>query len=97
MKIKKGLNSLENILIKISKKPKLKKRLEGVEVLDQLDNILGENLKSYIKNKYFQNGIIYLYLNSSVLRKELSFQKESIINSINKNIGSKLVKDFILR
>ena len=62
---KKGFNSLESILKKISNKPKLKNKLEAMEVLDNLDNILGNNLTKYIINKYFQKGIIYLNLSSS--------------------------------
>lgn len=94
---RKGVNSIEEILKKISNKPKLKKKLEGVEVLDQLDDILGSNLRKYVSNKYFQNGIIYIHLSSSVLRSELSYQKEGLKDSINKNLGSNLVKDIILK
>ena len=97
MKRRKKINSLEDILKKFSNKPKLKKKLDGVEALDQLNTILGKNLQSYISNKYFQNGIIYIYLSSSVLRSELSYQKQGLIDGINKNIGRKIVKEIILR
>ena len=36
-----GVNSLENILKKIFNKPKLKKKLEETEVLNQIEEILG--------------------------------------------------------
>ena len=97
MKRRKGIKSLEEILKKFTNKPKLKKKLDGVEALDQLDTILGSNLRKYVSNKYFQNGIIYIHLTSSVLRSELSYQKEAMIESINKNIGKKIVKEIILK
>ena len=97
MKRRKKINSLEDILKKFSNKPKLKKKLDGVEALDQLNTILGKNLQSYISNKYFQNGIIYIHLSSSVLRSELSYQKQGLVDSINQNIGRKIVKEIILR
>ncbi|MBT3417818.1 MAG: DUF721 domain-containing protein [Flavobacteriales bacterium] len=97
MKRRKGIKSLEEILKKFTNKPKLKKKLDGVEALDQLDTILGSNLRKYVSNKYFQNGIIYIHLTSSVLRSELSYQKEGMIESINKNIGRKVVKEIILK
>ena len=91
------IKSLEDILKKISEKPKLKKMLDGMEALDQLSNILGKNLQNYITNKYFQNGIIYIHLSSSVLRSELSYQKQGLVESINQNIGRKIVKDIVLK
>ena len=94
---RKKINSLEDILKKISKKPKLKKKLDGVEALDQLNTILGKNLQSYITNKYFQNGIIYIHLSSSVLRSELSYQKQGLVESVNQNVGRKIVKDIVLK
>ena len=94
---KNGVNSLENILKKILNKPNLKKKLEETEVLNQIDIILGDNLKSYISNKYIKSGILYIHLSSSVLRSELSFQKESIIDNINRNVNKKIVKDIVLK
>ena len=44
MKRRNKINSLEDILKKFSKKPKLKKKLDGIEALDQLNTILGKNL-----------------------------------------------------
>ena len=92
-----GVNSLENILKKIFNKPKIKKKLEETEVLNQIEEILGNNLKIYISNKYIKNGILYIHLSSSVLRNELSFQKEGIIDSINNKLSKKVVKDIIFK
>ena len=73
------INRIEDILKNVSNKPKLKQNLEMVEVLDQVTTILGKNLQSYITKKYFKNGIIYIDLSSSVLRSELSYQKQELI------------------
>jgi len=94
---KKGVSSLEYLLKKMSNRPKLKKKLDGVEALDQLDEILGNNLKKYVTDKYFKNGVIYICLSSSVLRNELSMQKQGLISSVNQSIGKKLVKDIVLK
>lgn len=97
MRRRSGINSLEDILKKISNKPKLKKKLESVEILDKLDEILGSNLVKYVSNKYFKSGVIYLHLSSSVLRSELSYQKQGLIDSINQSVGKKSVKDIVLK
>jgi hypothetical protein len=94
---KKGVSSLEDLLKKMSNRPKLKKKLDGVEALDQLDEILGNNLKQYVTDKYFKNGVIYICLSSSVLRNELSMQKQGLISNVNQSIGKKLVKNIVLK
>jgi len=97
MRKKSGIKSLEDILKKISNKPKLKKKLEKVDVTDALDEVLGTNLRKYITNKYFNNGTLFIHLSSSVLRSELSYQKEGMIDSINTKIGKKIVKEIVLK
>lgn len=97
MRKKSGIKSLEDILKKISNKPKLKKKLEKVDVTDALDEVLGANLRKYITNKYFNNGTLFVHLSSSVLRSELSYQKAGMIDSINTKIGKKLVKEIVLK
>lgn len=92
-----SINSLESILKKIINKPKLKKKLEETEALNQIEEILGSNLKGYISNKYINNGVLYIHLSSSVLRNELSFQKEGIIDSINNKIEKKVIKDIVFK
>ena len=92
-----GVNSLENILKKIFNNPKIKKKLEETEVLNQIEEILGNNLKIYISNKYIKNGILYIHLSSSVLRNELSFQKEGIIDNINNKLSKKVIKDIVFK
>ena len=97
MRRKNGINSLEDILKKISNKPKLKKKLESIEILDKLDEILGSNLVKYVSNKNFKSGMIYIHLSSSVLRSELSYQKKGLIDSVNQSLGKKFVKDIVLK
>ncbi|MBT7620288.1 MAG: DUF721 domain-containing protein, partial [Flavobacteriales bacterium] len=39
----------------------------------------------------------YIHLSSSVLRSELSYQKQGLVESVNQNIGRKIVKDIVLK
>lgn len=93
----KGINSIKQILQEIAKRSHLKEKLDQVEVINQLEEEMGDHLKKYITNKYFKNKIIHLKLSSSVLRNELSYKKEELIGRINDRIGEKLVKDIVLK
>ena len=93
---KKSVSSIKDILEKIIKNNKFEEKLNGVEILKQLDIILGNSLNKYITKRYFLDGIIYLHLSSSVLRSEISYQKIDLINTVNEKIGKKLIKDILL-
>ena len=97
MRIRNEAVNIKTILKKISKNPKLKKKLEETEVLVKVNLIIGDNLKKYISHKYIKNGVLHLHLTSSVLRNELSYQKQDLINRLNDKSNKKIVKEIIFK
>ena len=59
--------------------------------------LLGPSVKNRTTSIYFRNGILQVKLNSSVLRNELSFAKESIKANMNKELGEELVLEIIMK
>lgn len=59
--------------------------------------LLGPSVKNRTKSIYFSNGTLTVKLDSSVLRNELSFAKENIVENINKELGEEVVKELILK
>ena len=97
MRRRNDIVNIETVLKKISKNPKLKKKLEETEVLEKINLIFGDNLKKYISNKYIKNGVLYLYLTSSVLRNELLYKKHDLIDRLNDNSNKGVVKEIIIK
>lgn len=59
--------------------------------------LLGPSVKNRTKNIYFSKGKLTVRLDSSVLRNELSFAKENIVENMNKELGDEVVKEIILK
>tara|TARA_Y100001968_G_C19128402_1_gene605447 strand:+ start:261 stop:551 length:291 start_codon:yes stop_codon:yes gene_type:complete len=93
----KSSGNIKDILTQLIKSQNLEGKLDSIEVLDQINLILGKSLSKYIKNKYFVNGIIYIELSSSVLRNELMYKKDKLISDINHHMSKKIVTDIILK
>ena len=93
----KSSGNIKEILTQLIKNQYLEEKLDSIEVLDQINLILGKNLSKYIKNKYFVNGVIYIDLSSSVLRNELIYKKDKLISDINNHMSRKIVTDIILK
>ena len=88
---------LHQIMSKLMKHPKIRKRLQELDVIEIWDDIIGKDLKKYIKDASFSKKTITVRFSSSVLRNELSYKKKDIIDKINKKIGKDLVKDIEFR
>ena len=80
----------------LSKHPRANKAKE-TRIAHLWGQLLGPSVKNRTKNIYFKGGILSIKLDSSVLRNELMFAKESIIKNINKELGEDLVTDLVLK
>ena len=58
---------------------------------------MGSNVNSYTKEITLKNKTLYVSLSSSVLRQELSYGKQKIVDLINKEIGGKIITKIVLR
>jgi hypothetical protein len=58
---------------------------------------MGSNVNSYTNEVILKNKTLYVNLNSSVLRQELSFGKQKIVDLLNKELGKKIIQKIVLR
>ncbi len=73
------------------------KKAKETRIIHLWGKLLGPSVKNRTVNAYFNKGKFYVNLDSSVLRNELSFAKESIVANLNKELGEEIVEELILR
>ncbi len=61
------------------------------------EEIIGKNAASLTRKIFIKKDVLYVYLNSSVLRNELLMMRETVIERINEKLGEELVKKIILK
>ncbi len=59
------------------------------------DKIMGHSVAKRTQEIYIKEGVMYLKLESSPMRKELSMNKSQLQNLINADIGKELVTDIV--
>lgn len=91
------LQSINNVLKNFVDENKLQKGLDKVEVRDVWEQIMGPAINKYTRNIKLDRETLYIELTSSVLREELSYGKEKIINNLNETLGRELIKKLVLR
>ena len=71
--------------------------LNNVKVQKLWQETMGSNVNSYTKEITLKNKTLYVSLSSSVLRQELSYGKQKIVDLINKEIGNEIITKIVLR
>jgi hypothetical protein len=90
--------SLKNVIGNIiDSSNKLNSGLNNIKVQNLWREVMGNNVNSYTNEIVLKKNTLYVNLNSSVLRQELSFGKQKIIDLLNKELGKTVVKKIVLR
>ena len=89
--------SLKSVLNNLIDKSSLKGGLNNVKVQSLWKKTMGVNVNSYTTEIHLKNKTLYVSLSSSVLRQELSYGKQKIIDLINDEIGTKIINKIVLR
>jgi len=89
--------SISDALKEFVETNKLEKGLNKVNVVDAWANLMGNGVNNYTTSVNLERETLYVQLSSSVLREELSYGKQKIINMINEELGKEIIKKLVLR
>jgi len=89
--------SISDALKEFVETNKLEKGLNKVNVADAWAKLMGNGVNNYTNSVNLERDTLYVQLSSSVLREELSYGKEKIINMLNEELGKIIIKKLILR
>ena len=89
--------SIKDIMQDVLGENKLQKGMDLVAIKEAWVEVMGNGVNSYTKDIQFKNGILLVKLTSSVLREELSYGKDKIIQLLNENLHKTLIKSVKLQ
>ncbi|MDA7809458.1 DUF721 domain-containing protein [bacterium] len=72
---------------------RLRRGTDETRVLQAWDELMGPSIVRQTTKKKVQSQILYVQLESAVVRKELLMVKSKIISSINEHLGREAIKD----
>ena len=87
--------SVRGIIQKISFNKLFNGGIKKVFLNKVWSNVIGENVSKYTENIYIKDNTLFLKINSSVLKQELSYGKDKIIENFNKEVGSNEIKKIV--
>lgn len=97
MKRKDNNRKIGVIIRKLMKTPRLALELDKLDAIEVWEDIIGLTLKKYITSQKISDGVLYIKLNSAVVRNELVYQKTRLMKEMNQRLGKEFIRDIILR
>ena len=84
---------IKSVLGEFISKNSLSDGIDTARIQENWSSIMGENISAYTKEVSLKQDVLIVKLSSSVLRQELSYGKEKIVEMINKSLGGNKIQD----
>jgi predicted nucleic acid-binding Zn ribbon protein len=75
----------------------LEDKLAETRLIQSWEELLGKSVKRLTKSLYIKNRTLFVNLNSSVVRSELTMIKKDMIVRLNEKAGKSVIDDIVLR
>ncbi len=72
-------------------------KLNEAGILNSWEEVVGKAISLRTTRIYIRDHVLYVHLNSSVVRNELIMLRQELRNKLNERAGSEVIKDIVLR
>jgi len=90
-------HTLKDVFKELIKSYKWEDKLDEVKLINSWENIVGKMIADHTTRMTVKNRVLYINLDSSVIRNELMMARSKIVEAINKEMGAEVIKDLVLR
>lgn len=89
--------SLGEALQQFLNKSKLKSGMQAMQIEDVWEKIMGKTVAKYTDKLQIIGTTLFVTTSVAPLKNELLYQKEKIIEMVNKELGEKVIKEVVVR
>lgn len=94
---KREAQALSEILNESLKNLQIDGKLNESRVLDAWSDVVGPILSSHTRNKYVNRRILYVQMDTPIVRNELQMMRQSLVERLNQAAGAETIKDIVFR
>jgi hypothetical protein len=88
---------LSDVLLDYIKEMRFDRKLKEVDVVQSWEELLGKTISRYTRNVKFFNGVLFVEINSPVVKNELIMIREEIRTRLNDHAGEEIVKKIVFK
>ncbi len=98
MKIKTDYShSLQDVIQQLIKTYRWSGKMDERKIIDSWKTVVGNMISRHTTNLQVKEKTLFVSLDSSALRSELMMARSKIVESLNKEVGEKVVEDIVFR
>ncbi len=90
-------NKLNDVLQKLFDAYGWTEKMDGIRIINMWETVVGGIISKHTTNLYVKNKILYVIVDSSVLRNELYMKRSSIVKELNKEVGKKVINEIVFK
>ncbi|HLC83050.1 MAG TPA: DUF721 domain-containing protein [Bacteroidia bacterium] len=94
---RKNEHSLKEVIDQLLKAYKLDEKLAERKLIASWEIVMGVMIAKHTKDLYIKHKQLFVTLDSSALRNELSLAKTKIVKMLNDEVGTEVINDVILK
>ena len=94
---KREAQSLSEILGESLKNLQIDGKIHETRVMDAWSDVVGPVLAAHTGNKYVSRRILYVQMDTPIIRNELQMMRQNLVDRLNKAAGADTIKDIIFR
>ena len=72
-------------------------KLQEIRLIDNWPKVVGLSVAKKTDRLFIKNRVLFVYLNSSIVRSELLRIREGLIKALNDQAGMKLIDEIVFR
>ncbi|MCC6182208.1 MAG: DUF721 domain-containing protein [Bacteroidia bacterium] len=92
-----NLIKLGDAIKQIFKEEKLDEKYSIFAIRNGWEGIVGKTVAKHTTEIQFAKGVLFITIDSAIIRNEMAFAKDSIIEKINQFTGKPFVKELVLK
>ncbi len=89
--------SIKDVISNLLGEYKLQDKISEVNIVQSWEKLMGKLIAKNTNKIYIKDKKLFLYLESPALKQELIYSKSKIIDIINKETGTVLINEVVIR
>jgi hypothetical protein len=94
---KSNTQKISDVLLDYISEMEIGRKLKEVDIIHAWEEVLGKALNRYTGKIYISGGVLYVQINSPVVKSELSMMREEIRERLNERAGEEIIKSINFR
>lgn len=94
---KREAQSLSEILGESLRNLQIDGKIHETRVLDAWSEVVGPIISAHTINKYVSRRVLYVQMDTPIIRNELQMMRQSLVEKLNRASGAETIKDITFR